>query len=68
MRLPPSERTRQVHVVANDTLVESPLVVQHLIDSIREIQQAAQAFGLPVGTGEGGWATIIGRDSLSRAP
>lgn len=68
MRLPPSERTRQVHVVANDTLVESPLVVQHLIDSITEIQQAAQAFGLPLVTQvtrpalhQSFWVNLIGR-------
>jgi 3'-phosphoadenosine 5'-phosphosulfate sulfotransferase (PAPS reductase)/FAD synthetase len=39
MALPPSERKRQVHIVANDTLVESPLVVQHIIDSITEIEK-----------------------------
>jgi DNA sulfur modification protein DndC len=48
MSLPPSERKRAVHIVANDTLVESPLVVQHIIDSVKEIESAAQAFGLPV--------------------
>lgn len=41
MKLPPSQRKRTVHVVSNDTLVESPLVVQHIIDSVTEIQEAA---------------------------
>ena len=46
--LPRSERTRPVHVVANDTLVESPLVMQHIRVALKEIERAAQAFNLPV--------------------
>lgn len=68
MKLPPSERERTVHVVSNDTLVESPLVVQHIIDSINEIQDAADAFGLPVVTkitrpapDQSFWVNLIGR-------
>jgi DNA sulfur modification protein DndC len=68
MGLPPSERNRQVHIVANDTLVESPLVVQHIIDSIAEIENAALAFGLPVVTkitrpapDQSFWVNLIGR-------
>lgn len=68
MRLPPSERRRPVHIVANDTLVESPLVVQHIIDSTNEIQNAAEAFGLPVITKitrpspeQSFWVNLIGR-------
>jgi DNA sulfur modification protein DndC len=66
--LPPSERKRPVHIVANDTLVESPLVVQHIIESITEIEEAAQAFGLPVMTkitrpapDQSFWVNLIGR-------
>lgn len=68
MRLPPSERKRPVHIVANDTLVESPLVVQHIVESIAEIQEAARAFGLPVvtkvtrpTTDQSFWVNLIGR-------
>lgn len=68
MRLPPTERKRRVHIVANDTLVESPLVVQHIIESAREIEAAAQAFGLPVttritrpATDQTFWVNLIGR-------
>ncbi len=46
--LPRSERTRCVHVVANDTLVESPLVMEHVKIGLAEIEKAAQAFDLPV--------------------
>lgn len=68
MRLPPSERKRPVHIVANDTLVESPLVVQHIVESITEIGEAAQAFSLPVVTtitrpapDQSFWVNLIGR-------
>ena len=66
--LPRSERKRPVHVVANDTLVESPLVIDHIRDSLSEIERAARAFELPIvvattrpildGTF---WVNVIGR-------
>lgn len=48
LSIPPSERRRPVHVVSNDTLVESPLVIGHLKQSIKEIDHAATSMGLPV--------------------
>lgn len=68
MSLPPSQRRRPVHIVANDTLVESPLVVQHIIESLEEIGNAAGAFGLPIITkitrpapDQSFWVNLIGR-------
>ncbi|WP_336510632.1 DNA phosphorothioation system sulfurtransferase DndC [Agrobacterium tumefaciens] len=68
MSLPPSMRKRQVHVVSNDTLVESPLVVRHIIDSLEEISDAASAFGLPLTTAitrpapsQSFWVNLIGK-------
>ena len=68
MALPPSQRTRPVHVIANDTLVESPLVVEHMINGIKEIGDAATAFDLPVKTcitqpetDQSFWVNLIGR-------
>lgn len=68
LSLPPSQRSRPVHIVANDTLVESPLVVQHIIESIEEIENAANAFGLPIVTKitrpapeQSFWVNLIGR-------
>lgn len=46
--LPPSDRRRRVHLVANDTLVESPLVVAHLLRVVAQVASAAEALGLPV--------------------
>lgn len=68
MSLPRSQRGRPVHIVANDTLVESPLVIQHLTKSVREIGSAAEAFGLPINTAitrpeadQSFWVNLIGR-------
>lgn len=48
LSLPPSKRKRAVHVVSNDTLVESPLVVAHLERSQAVIREAAKNWGLPI--------------------
>lgn len=66
--LPRSDRTRAVHVVANDTLVESPLVMEHVRIGLAEIEKAAQAFDLPVVVATTApepnqtfWVNLIGR-------
>jgi len=48
MSIPPSRRTRPVHVVSNDTLVESPVVIAHLNKVTKAIRQTAENLGLPV--------------------
>jgi DNA sulfur modification protein DndC len=48
LTLPRSARRRQVHIVSNDTLVESPLVIAHIKKLQGEIRGAAEAFQLPV--------------------
>ena len=48
MSIPPSRRTRPVHVVSNDTLVESPVVVAHLDKVTKAIRQAAENRSLPI--------------------
>lgn len=48
LSLPPSKRKREVHIVSNDTLVESPLVVAHLERSQDALRNAAQSWSLPV--------------------
>jgi DNA sulfur modification protein DndC len=68
MAIPRSERTREVHIVANDTLVESPLVIGHIKKVQSEIEQAAAAFELPVTVAVTApdadhtfWVNLIGR-------
>jgi len=48
LSLPRSARRRHVHIVANDTLVESPLVIAHIRKVQEEIRTAASAFQLLV--------------------
>jgi len=65
---PPDARQRRVMVVGNDTLVESPLVIEHLRDSLKEIESAAEEQGLPIDTritvpciDQTFWVSVIGR-------
>lgn len=44
----PSRLTRPIHVIANDTLVESPLVAAHLHQSLQVIRHAAETLNLPI--------------------
>lgn len=48
LSLPRSDRKRAVHVVGNDTLVESPLLAAHFGASIAKIAEAAESLRLPV--------------------
>ena len=68
LSLPPEERRRSVHVVGNDTLVESPLVVSHLRDSVVQIRRAAERLDLPLRAAitvpdidQTFWVNVIGR-------
>lgn len=68
LTLPPSERKRPVHIVSNDTLVESPLVIAHIRTVTAEIKAAAEAFALPVqikvtqpDDDQTFWVSLIGR-------
>ena len=46
--IPPSKRTRPVHIVSNDTMVESPLVMAHLDEVSRQLQAAVDSLSLPI--------------------
>lgn len=46
--LAPSRRSRPVHVVSNDTLVESPVVMAHLNKVTDAIKSMARSLGLPI--------------------
>lgn len=48
MSIPPSRRSRPVHVVSNDTLVESPVVIAHLDKVTKAIRLTAENLGLPI--------------------
>lgn len=68
MDMPPSKRRRTVHIVANDTLVESPLVIGHIKAVQAQMREAAEAFNLPVKVvttqptdDDTFWVNLIGR-------
>ncbi|KAB2321445.1 DNA phosphorothioation system sulfurtransferase DndC [Betaproteobacteria bacterium SCN1] len=48
LSVPPSQRTREVHVVSNDTMVESPVVIAHLDVVTKRIKEAAENLDLPI--------------------
>lgn len=50
LNIRPSKRTRDIYIVSNNTLVESPLVVDHITRQLTLIDEAAQNFNLPVKT------------------
>ena len=66
--LPDEERKRQIHIVGNDTLVESPLVINHMRRSLDIIRQAIEAKDLPMSAtitkpciDQTFWVNVIGR-------
>ena len=66
--LPPASRRRPIHIVSNDTLVESPLVIDHLKKSLAVIRAAAQRDDLPITVtvtepcvDQTFWVNVIGR-------
>jgi DNA sulfur modification protein DndC len=68
LALPPRRRTRPVHIVANDTLVEAPLVAQHLDRMLAKIRAAGETLRLPITVvkttpkpDQTFWVNLIGR-------
>ena len=65
---PAKARKRRVHIVGNDTLVESPLVINHLLKSMDVIRQAIAKMDLPMSAtitkpciDQTFWVNVIGR-------
>jgi len=66
--LPPSERKRQVHIVANDTLVEAPLIARHLDAMLERMRGVVPGLRLPITVtkttpkqDQTFWVNLIGR-------
>ncbi|HJS11619.1 DNA phosphorothioation system sulfurtransferase DndC [Sphingopyxis sp.] len=66
--LPPRARTRTVHVVANDTLVESPVLARHLDEMLKRLEDSVGQLRLPVvvsrttpDVDQTFWVNLIGR-------
>lgn len=68
LQLPPDQRRRPIYIVANDTLVESPVVIDHLRRSLEKIREKAEDTSLPIfvrvtrpAVDQTFWVNIIGR-------
>jgi len=68
LETPPNQRTREIHVVANDTRVESPFVTVVLDVVLERIGSASNAMGLPISVkktqpkvDQSFWVNLIGR-------
>ena len=66
--MPAEERTKPVHVISTDTLVENPLVSRWVEKSHRKMREAAETEGLPIyphllkpEISETYWVNIIGK-------
>lgn len=47
-KIPAEKRTKPIHVIASDTLVESPIIVGHLRATLEQMNEAAKAQGMPI--------------------
>lgn len=66
--LPPRDRRREVHIVANDTLVESPVLMKHIDKMLDRLGGAVNSLRLPVTVAkttppkeQSFWVNLIGR-------
>jgi len=66
--LEPSQRDKTVHVVSNDTLVESPIIEQRIKNTISKIRKSSKEDNLPMNSkvlkpalNDTFWVNLIGR-------
>jgi DNA sulfur modification protein DndC len=66
--LPPEERTKTIHVITTDTLVENPIVAAWVRNSLKQMKVAAQEQEIPIephllnpSVKETFWVCLIGR-------
>ncbi len=68
LEVPPKKRVRNVYIVWNDTQVESPLVVDHVQEQLKKIENVCKCFSIPAKTiitrprqEETFWILLIGK-------
>jgi DNA sulfur modification protein DndC len=66
--LPPEERQKPIFVIASDTKVETPVIVDYIDNTLRRVNEAAQAQGMPFSAEkvmptvkDSFWVNLIGR-------
>jgi DNA sulfur modification protein DndC len=67
-RLPEEERTKQIHIISTNTLVETPAIVNHVHSSHERMEEQAEEQNMPVSThllepkvDDTFWVNLIGR-------
>lgn len=67
-KVPQELRTRKIHVICNNTLVENPRILTFIDRTLDKIQEAANSFGLPIHVEQthpeledSFWTNLIGR-------
>lgn len=73
--LPPEQRTKSVHVISTDTLVENPVIAAWVGRSLDSMRTAAEAAGLPIevhrltpAVEDTFWVCLIGRGYAAPRP
>lgn len=73
--LPPEQRTKPVHVISTDTLVENPVIAAWVGRSLDSMRTAAEAAGLPIevhrltpAIEDTFWVCLIGRGYAAPRP
>jgi DNA sulfur modification protein DndC len=68
LELPPSQRRRPVHVLTNDTLVESPVLIRFIDTLLAKLATAVESLDLPItvakttpAVDQTFWVNLIGR-------
>lgn len=66
--LPPEQRQKPVYVISSDTLVETPVIVDHIDESLHRIKSRAEESGMPFevqklepSLDDRFWVNLIGR-------
>ena len=66
--LPAEKRKKPIYVISTDTLVETPMIVEHVNENLGKIGKAAQEQGLPIEVhrltpevNDSFWVNLIGR-------
>ena len=66
--LPPEERQKPIFVIASDTKVETPVIVDYIDNTLRRVNEVAQAEGMPFSAekvmptvNDSFWVNLIGR-------
>lgn len=71
-QLPPVKRTKDIHVVSSDMMVENPLIIHYLEENMKLMNQFSETTNLPIESKlvkplvtETFWSLLLGKGYLS---